>query len=134
VNLQLAETDTRRHIPTVDEAIAFIVSCAREVAPLLDDRGATDAPSTHGDAHHHMTIEQLLRCYFDWRTDPATAEPAAVIAEPIFLEAAWELSLRGMLRPGPWHSVSTIGTHGGYCITRHGQKWLTAPANRQTAF
>jgi len=134
VNLQLAEADTHRHVPTVDEAIEFIIKCAREIAPQLDERGAIETPPSLGDAHHHLTIEQLLRSYFDWRTDPATAEPAAIIAEPVFIEAAWELSLRGMLRPGPWHGVGANSQQGGYCITRHGQKWLTTPANRQTAF
>jgi hypothetical protein len=49
---------------------------------------------------------------------------------PVFYEAAWDLSRRGILRPGVKEigAQSAGGEGEGYCVTTMGRKWLASAA------
>lgn len=44
--------------------------------------------------------------------------------DPFFMEAAWELCKRGIVRPGTKHRMAQAVDHGGYCLTIVGRQRL----------
>lgn len=55
--------------------------------------------------------------------------PESKILHPLFLNAAWEMCLRNILRPSP-RTVESGNTvvHGGFSFTAHGREWLLDPS------
>jgi hypothetical protein len=122
----------KRNLPSLDEAMSALLDRAKRTLGFIDERGAVsgDTPPW-GDTHCHIAPSLVARDHYGWADDPANAEPAACRAEPVFLDAAWELCLQGILRPGVWHQPWQeigYGAGRGYCITPFGRKWLASEA------
>jgi hypothetical protein len=78
---------------------------------------------------YDVYIPKLIHGYFrhigrevEWASD------AMLEASPVFLDAAWELCRRGILRPGVWR-MNTMATPAGggglgYSVTPFGRTWL----------
>jgi|GEM_PF-5670681 len=55
--------------------------------------------------------------------------------ELIYMEAAWEMTIRGLLRPGPrsTNGEAPGGSYGkGYALTQKGWKWLKSEGDAQS--
>jgi hypothetical protein len=109
--------------PTFDEATAFLLQSLRQIISARQ-RGSEDGcdiqvasvASEWADSRHLLDVES--RSNLSRRINA------------MFLDAAWELCRRGLLRPGALLSgLKGISDDTGYSLTTHGEAWLTFAAD-----
>jgi hypothetical protein len=105
----------------IDDAAAFLVDFPRKPRP---DHGY----STYG---YEIYLPRVVVAYL--QEHERTPEhllnynsPRAADLSPFFLEAAWDLCRRGMLRPGirKFGEQTDGGSGNGYCVTTLGRRWI----------
>jgi hypothetical protein len=107
-----------------EDALLFLVEYLRK------GRSAYFGPSGPADYGYDVYMLNPMRAYYrqshraDLMQEPGAPERVA----PVFLDAAWELCRRGILRPGirTWNVQATNdGSAGfGFTITPFGRTWL----------
>ena len=109
-------------MPTLDEAIAFILTFLRDRTETNSGR-PNPAGSVYGYDVYAPTLARqwvMGREGFSGNQDRAAQEVSGV-----FFEAAWELCRRGVLRPGVrLMATQAVSDGGGYSLTSHGASWL----------
>ncbi|MCC7427244.1 MAG: hypothetical protein IT557_10080 [Alphaproteobacteria bacterium] len=113
-------------LPTIDEAIAFIVERLR--VPV-----GKPGYGTLSQNGYDVFIDKTVQSYLEsvalipgQRMLPgAHLTPAAQEVGQKFLDAAWELCRRGMFRPSTRY-VNAMGADGGrgYSLTGYGEEWV----------
>lgn len=107
-------------MPTIDDALKFIVSCLRD-------------PQHIGNYGYEVYISNITSKYAHEVEKVSPGDPGGLQRRShqlfsIFCEAAWELSRRGILRPGikePHAQETPEGANGGgYMVTTAGRTWL----------
>lgn len=106
--------------PTLDQAIAFLLRALRD--RVLAGRRGSDGGY---DFQASSIVSQWIA------SEQISAENRADVsrrASAVFLDAAWELTRRGLLRPGMLEAGSGEGKsdEGGYSLTMRGEAWLTS--------
>ena len=111
---------------TLEDALAFVVE------RLRDD--VRNRAASLGDYGYEFYVPNAMRDYYRRvvKRDLQRGREEDAVAPP-FLNAAWELCRRGVLRPGVMslNAQSTLeGSAGcGYCVTPFGRTWLGEPGN-----
>ncbi len=107
---------------SLDEAINLIVERLR-TAPVPDAPGANNLRPHNCD----LWVSDVAKAW--WHAQPGRrpiGRPPEIECAP-FHDGAWELSRRGILRPGPAfpfgiHTGHSLGD--GYSLTSHGIEWI----------
>src|SRR6516225_2083053 len=113
-----------------DDVVAFLVDYLRSPRP---DHGY----STYGyEIWLPLVVDAYLREKEQTPENPNPFRPncpRAAELSPLFLEAAWHLCRRGILRPGIkafGAQATPEGASGyGYCLTTHGRRWIDQGAS-----
>lgn len=114
-------------VSTIEEAEAFIGEFIREVR--RDPKGAMQRHSREYDLFLPWLWEEVINA----GTHDAPSHPSHE-ANQLFMEAAWGLVQKGVLRPGPPKITSEDqgGDYGkGYTLTFAGVKWLESLSAEQ---
>jgi hypothetical protein len=110
---------------TVDDAMQFLVR-------YLRDRRAARDRERFGGGNYDVRLDLVARDYLAQSGTPEYLLNDAInrpdLHMEVFFAAAWELSRRGVLRPG----VNSFGPHTtapwaggtGYSITPYGERWI----------
>ena len=101
----------------LDDAIAFT---------LQELRKRLETDRRRGDYGYDIYMLNVARHWaMTQANDQRQWEPIADEVTPTFLDAAWELSRRGILRPGVYTRLGQgTGEGVGYSITEAGERWL----------
>lgn len=107
---------------TVEDALAFAVERLR--------KGVQDRASSLGEYGYEFYVPKVMREYYRvvHKDDLQRGSKDENALAPAFLNAAWELCRRGILRPGVMslnaQSTSDGSAGSGYTITPFGRTWL----------
>jgi hypothetical protein len=100
-----------------EDALLFIVQALRTNAAQCANYG------------YELYIPNVIHAWF--RTQGRQVASEMLEASPVFLNAAWELSRRGILRPGIRRMNTQATDQGsagfGYSVTTFGRQWLAEP-------
>lgn len=112
--------------------------CGKEVATLEEAEAflkhfiqRNRAKGTTGFDVHNQDFDLFL----PWVLECVQSDAGKSVLSPselneIYMDAAWSLVMKGLLRPGPRScSGSSVGTaYGkGYSLTRAGRLWISSP-------
>lgn len=108
-------------MPTVDQALRFLVTCAR--SPIKRE---------HSNYGYEIWIPRIARDYFvqeqDLHYHGYDNDPRIAALTPAFYDAAWELCRRGILRPTVTRTGAQATDDGasgdGFSVTEAGRQWL----------
>jgi len=114
--------------PSLEDALLFIVKYLRDPETRRHTGGWVD----YG---YELYVPKVLAayCHVTYRRDPSFSadEMVARALAPPFLDAAWELCRRGILRPGiktlNLQATSDGSAGAGFSITPFGRVWLNEP-------
>lgn len=126
--------ERQRPIPTVEDALDYLVDMLREQGPPtkaygydlwlsnVTDRYAQQEVSRQGGQSGLLGGRPASTLY-EWQ--PVSAE-----VSPAFMDAAWQLCRLGVLRPGI-RELNTQAVHdgAGYSVTEFGRSWLSEHAS-----
>jgi hypothetical protein len=116
----MSDDNSSRVLGTDEEATAYLISWLRkriEQRPNGDGRGL----EPYGFDLYTDLLRQKLRL------EPIDPEDSRIVKEKLpFLNAIWDLCLRGILRPGAsaYHSGYLVPTGNHYALTNYGLQWL----------
>ncbi len=107
--------------PSIQDALLYIVQCLRT------GRSANDGYATYG---YELYVPNVVRNFYreHTRLDLPEGSREQLSLAPAFLDAAWELCRRGILRPGVKNltlQATGDGSAGsGFSVTEFGRAWL----------
>ena len=107
---------------SIDDAISFLVNALKR-APRLDGMGAPNARNQQQGCD--LFVIRAAETFYDAHL-PAK-RPLTERQQAPFYDAAWELSRRGVLRPGPAFPEQTYMGHpegNGFSLTSFGRDWI----------
>lgn len=103
-----------------EDALLFIVQCLRT------------EPRQCAKYGYEFYVPNAIEAYFQAnKREVRWGSPEMLDLSPVFLNAAWELSRRGILRPGIRRMNTQATDEGnaglGYSVTSFGRQWLNEP-------
>jgi hypothetical protein len=108
----------------IDDAAAFLVDFLR--APRPDHGYSTYGYDIYLPRVVVAYLQEIERSPEHLLNSNLYNSPRAADLSPFFLEAAWELCRRGILRPGirKFGAQTDGGSGNGYCVTTLGRRWI----------
>lgn len=102
---------------------------------FLKDPAVQRHAAGYGDPGYDVFLTSIVRAYLVHTVPPAQLQLEPMVAQrreelEVFLDAAWQLCRRGILRPGVRNLQQSGNSHGhagqGFSLTSYGKAWIAA--------